>query len=341
MQNNFEKDLLLPEQQQYEEQGIYSEDSLRPKDFSSFIGQKSVVETVDVMINSALQRNAALDHILFSGPPGLGKTSLAYLLASKLNSKLHLISGPALEKKGDLAAVLANIAPRDIIFIDEIHRMPITIEELLYSALEDFRLDIILGQGPSARTMQIPLNPFTLIGATTKSGLLSGPLRDRFQAHLTFDFYEPKELICIISNNAEKLKMKIDNEGMAKIAFCSRGTPRIALRILRRVRDYYVVYFAHLKIVDITVVNKALEMLNIDANGLDKGDRKLLKTLNEVFKGGPVGIEALAATLVEDKDTIESIYEPYLLNQGYLIRTPRGRQLSEKAIKYLTTLNQE
>lgn len=306
---------------------------LRPQDFSEYIGQKRVVENIELMVKSALKRNAAMDHALLSGPPGLGKTSLAMLIAKSIGSELHVISGPAIEKKGDLAAILTNIAPQDVLFIDEIHRMHISVEEILYSAMEDFRLDILIGQGASARTMQIDLVPFTLIGATTRSGLLSNPLRDRFMAHLHFEFYQAEELAKILSNNSKKLATVLDENAKIEIAKRSRGTPRIANRILRRVRDFALVQ-DH-KSVKYDDVNKALDLLDIDELGLDSMDRKILKVINEFYSNGPVGIDALSATLGEDKQTIEEVYEPYLLKEGLMLRTPRGRKLSEKSISHI------
>jgi Holliday junction DNA helicase RuvB len=302
---------------------------LRPQNFSEFIGQTRVVENIDLMVKSAIARKAAMDHVLLSGPPGLGKTSLAMLIARALGSELHLVSGPAIEKKGDLAAVLTNLKPKDVLFIDEIHRMHITVEEILYSAMEDFRLDILIGQGASARTMQIDLAPFTLIGATTRSGLLSNPLRDRFMAHLNFDFYEPEKIAEILINNAKKMRIQISPEAKMQIATRSRGTPRIANRILRRVRDFALVNNS--KLVELREVNAALNLLDIDELGLDSMDRKILTVMKTYYSGGPVGIDALAATLGEDKQTIEEVYEPYLLKEGLILRTPRGRALSDKA----------
>ncbi len=309
------------------------EAQLRPQNFSEFIGQKKVVENIDLMVKSATLRKAAMDHVLLSGPPGLGKTSLAMLIAKGLGSELHVVSGPAIEKKGDLAAVLTNLKPRDVLFIDEIHRMHITVEEILYSAMEDFRLDILIGQGASARTMQIDLSSFTLIGATTRSGLLSNPLRDRFTSHLNFDYYEPEMLAIIIENNAKKMGIVLDKEAKMQIAKRSRGTPRIANRILRRVRDFALVNNS--KTVQIKEVEAALSLLDIDHLGLDSMDRKILTVMKNYYQGGPVGIDALSATLGEDKQTIEEVYEPYLLKQGLILRTPRGRVLSEEASKHI------
>lgn len=310
------------------------EAQLRPQNFSEFIGQNKVVDNIDLMVKSAIVRKTAMDHVLLSGPPGLGKTSLAMLIAKALGSELHVVSGPAIEKKGDLAAVLTNLKPRDVLFIDEIHRMHITVEEILYSAMEDFRLDILIGQGASARTMQIDLAQFTLIGATTRSGLLSNPLRDRFTAHLNFDYYEPEMLAKIVVNNAHKMGIKLDEEAKMQIAKRSRGTPRIANRILRRVRDFAIVNKS--TSVGVKEVKAALSLLDIDDMGLDSMDRKILSVMKNYYQGGPVGIDALSATLGEDKQTIEEVYEPYLLKQGLILRTPRGRVLSEIALSHIS-----
>lgn len=309
------------------------ENRLRPQKFSEYIGQKKVVENIKVMVESANIRAQAMDHCLLSGPPGLGKTSLAMLIAQAIGSELHLISGPALEKKGDLAAILTNLQARDILFIDEIHRMPISVEEILYSAMEDFRLDILIGQGPSARTMQIDIAPFTLVGATTKAGLLSNPLRTRFMGNLHFDYYGERELEKIVELNALKLEVEIEESARYLIAKCSRGTPRIANRILRRVRDFALV--ENISPLSREQVFKSLVLMEIDGVGLDRMDRKILHVIDEYYGGGPVGIEALCATLGEDRSTVEDVYEPYLLKEGFLIRTPRGRALSEKGREHL------
>lgn len=322
--------LVSPEHQENE---YNFETQLRPLNFEQYIGQKKVVDNINVMVGSAKLREQAMDHVLLSGPPGLGKTSLAMIIAKSLGSELHVISGPAIEKKGDLAAILTNLAPRDVLFIDEIHRMHITVEEILYSAMEDFRLDIVIGQGPSARTMQINVAPFTLIGATTRSGLLSNPLRDRFMAHLHFDFYEKEDLAKIIFNNSKKLNVEVDDAALKVMSACARGTPRIANRVLRRVRDFMLVNKK--TFVSIEEVKHALQLMDIDQSGLDRMDRKILTVIEEYYQGGPVGIEALCATLSEDRTTIEDVYEPYLLKEGYLLRTSRGRVTSEKAKKHL------
>ncbi|MGB0452813.1 MAG: Holliday junction branch migration DNA helicase RuvB [Bacteriovoracaceae bacterium] len=310
-----------------------NESVLRPQSLDEYVGQPKVVDNIKVMVESAKIRKDAMDHALLSGPPGLGKTSLAMIIAKTLGSELHVVSGPAIEKKGDLAAILTNLEANDVLFIDEIHRMHISVEEILYSAMEDYRLDIIIGQGPAARTMQINVAPFTLIGATTKSGLISNPLRDRFLAHLHFDFYSADELSRIIAMNAHKLELSLDDEAKDMMAKCSRGTPRIANRILRRVRDFALV--DGVKGIHIEQVKKSLSLMEIDEYGLDRMDRKILQVINDFYAGGPVGIEALSATLSEDRATIEDVFEPFLLKEGFLIRTPRGREISEKAKKHL------
>jgi len=312
------------------------EERLRPSNFDEFIGQKRVIENIDVMVKSSNMREQAMDHVLLSGPPGLGKTSLAMLIANSLNSELHVVSGPAIEKKGDLAAVLTNLQPRDVLFIDEIHRMHISVEEILYSAMEDFRLDIVIGQGPSARTMQIEVAPFTLIGATTRSGLLSNPLRDRFMAHLHFDFYQSEELGKIIQNNSKKLDVELKDDARLEMAKCSRGTPRIANRILRRVRDFALVEGQ--SSISPQHVKKSLDLMDIDSSGLDRMDRKILTVIRDYYNCGPVGIEALCATLAEDRSTIEDVYEPFLLKEGFVLRTPRGREISQKAKDHLVSI---
>lgn len=331
--NESDDRLLSPEMKEDE---IKHDVLLRPSNFSEYVGQKKIVENINVMVQSALMRKHAMDHVLLSGPPGLGKTSLAMIIAKELKTELHVISGPAVEKKGDLAAILTNLNAGDVLFIDEIHRMHISVEEILYSAMEDYRLDIMIGQGSSARTMQIDVAPFTLIGATTRSGLLSNPLRDRFMADLHFDFYQNEELAQIVERNALKLKIPLSVEARKKIAACARGTPRIANRILRRVRDFALV--TQKDQVLLAEVEQALRLMDIDELGLDHMDRKILTVIEEYYGGGPVGIEALCATLAEDRTTIEDVYEPYLLKEGFLLRTPRGRMISDKAKAHLKSV---
>lgn len=314
-----------------------NEVKLRPQNFSEFIGQKNIIENISIMVDSAKIRGSALDHILLSGPPGLGKTSLAYLISGAVGTQLHVISGPAIEKKGDLAAILTNLNKGDILFIDEIHRLHISVEEILYSAMEDFRLDLVIGQGHAARTMQIDVCPFTLVGATTRAGLLSNPLRDRFVAQFHYDFYEANEIKKIIELNSNKLNLKIEDNAAFLAAKCSRGTPRIANRILRRVRDFSLVNKTSLISED--EVRSSLRLMQIDEYGLDRMDRKILTTIRDFFAGGPVGIESLCATLSEERGTLEDVYEPFLLKDGFLRRTPRGRELTDKAIEHLSNSN--
>ena len=307
--------------------------SLRPKNLDSFVGQPAVKEKLAIFLQAAKQRGEALDHVLLAGPPGLGKTSLASILAVEMGVGFHQTSGPVLEKKGDLAAVLTQLGEGDILFIDEIHRLNRSIEETLYPAMEDFQLDVMLGQGPSARTLRLDLPKFTLVGATTRSGLLAGPLRDRFGVVERLDYYKPAELSQIIIRSAGLLDVAIDAEGAATLAGRSRGTPRIANRLLRRVRD--VVQVRGHDRIDPAVAEEALTLLEVDSAGLDELDRKLLRVLCETFEGRPVGLGTLADAVGESADTIEDVYEPYLLQEGLLQRTPRGRQGTARAYRHL------
>ncbi len=307
--------------------------SLRPKNLTAFVGQPAVKEKLGIFLQAAKQRGEALDHVLLAGPPGLGKTSLASILAAEMGVGFHQTSGPVLEKKGDLAAVLTQLGEHDILFIDEIHRLNRAIEETLYPAMEDFQLDVMLGQGPSARALRLDLPRFTLVGATTRSGLLAGPLRDRFGVVERLDYYKPHELAQIIVRSAGLLDVAIDPEGAATLARRSRGTPRIANRLLRRVRD--VVQVRGHDRIDPAVAEEALTLLEVDSAGLDELDRKLLRVLCETFEGRPVGLGTLADAVGESADTIEDVYEPYLLQEGLLQRTPRGRQGTARAFRHL------
>jgi len=315
------------------EQDTQYEVTLRPKTLSEFIGQERIKENLSVFIKAASQRQESLDHILFSGPPGLGKTTLANIIANELGVNIKTTSGPVLERPGDLAAILTNLSDRDVLFIDEIHRLPRIVEEVLYPAMEDFQLDIIIGQGPSARTLKLNLPRFTLIGATTRTGLLTSPLRDRFGILMRLEFYKPEELTTIILRSARILEISITEEAAVEIARRSRGTPRIANRLLRRIRD-----FAEVKgngVIDIEIARFGLNALDVDERGLDEMDRRLLRTIIEKFGGGPVGIESLSASLREEKDTIEDVYEPYLMQEGLIERTPRGRLATRQAYEHL------
>jgi len=307
--------------------------SLRPHSLAAFVGQEAVKAQLGIFLEAARGRGEALDHVLLAGPPGLGKTCLAGIVANELGVELHVTSGPVLERKGDLAAVLTALGERDVLFIDEMHRLNRVIEEVLYPAMEDFQLDVVLGQGPSARTLRLDLPPFTLIGATTRTGLLTTPLRDRFGVVQRLDYYAPAELAAIVRRSAGLLGVEVAPEGAELIAARSRGTPRIANRLLRRVRDVAQVRGA--AVVDAAVAAGALELLRVDELGLDELDRQILRCLAITFEGRPVGLGTLAHAVGESDDTVEDVYEPYLLQVGLLVRTPRGRQATPRAYRHL------
>ncbi|MEZ5317715.1 MAG: Holliday junction branch migration DNA helicase RuvB [Vicinamibacterales bacterium] len=308
------------------------ETGLRPRTLDDYIGQERVRENLHVSITAARQRGEALDHVLLFGPPGLGKTTLAHVIGTELGVAVRSTSGPVLEKPGDLAAILTNLKAREVLFIDEVHRMSPTIEEILYPAMEDFELDIVIGQGPGARSVKVPLQPFTLIGATTRAGLLTAPLRARFGIQHRLGFYEEADLTEIVTRSARILDVAITREAAVEIARRSRGTPRIANRLLRRVRDYAQVR-ADGRITP-AVADAALELMQVDARGFDEADRRLLRTIIDKFGGGPVGLNSLAAAIGEERDAIEDIYEPYLIQIGFLDRTPRGRVATARAYDY-------
>ena len=321
---------LFNGEEQTEELGV--EASLRPLRLAEFIGQERIKDNLRVFIEAARERREALDHVLVHGFPGLGKTTIAHVISQELNVNIRTTSGPVLERAGDLAAILTNLEPRDVLFIDEIHRLHHVIEEVLYPAMEDFQLDLVIGQGPSARTVKLDVPQFTLVGATTRAGLLTPPLRDRFGVVLRLDFYEPTELSRIVSRAARILGISIDEGGAFEIARRSRGTPRVANRLLRRVRDYAQVRADG--VITSQVTDEALKMLGVDGKGFDKMDRKILLTIIEKFDGGPVGIDTLSAVVGEEKDTLEDVYEPYLVQEGFLNRTPRGRMATRLAFEH-------
>jgi len=328
---------LDPTTKGYNPEEIDLEKKLRPLSFDDFAGQDQVLENLKVFVAAANQRGEALDHTLFHGPPGLGKTTLANILANELEVGIKITSGPVLDKPGDLAGLLTNLDERDVLFIDEIHRLSPIVEEYLYSAMEDFKIDIMIESGPNARTVQINLNPFTLIGATTRSGLLTAPMRARFGISSRLQYYTTELLTTIVERSASILKMPISLDAAIEIAGRSRGTPRIANALLRRVRD-----FAQIKgngTIDLEIARYALKALNVDAHGLDEMDNKILLTIINKFKGGPVGLSTLATAVSESSETIEEVYEPFLIQEGFIMRTPRGREVTDKAYKHLGKIN--
>jgi Holliday junction DNA helicase RuvB len=317
----------------FDEEDKEIEKSIRPKSFNDFNGQEKLVDNLKVFVEAAKMRDEALDHVILSGPPGLGKTTLANIISNELNSNIKVTSGPVLEKAGDLAGILTNLEKHDVLFIDEIHRLNAAVEEFLYSAMEDYKIDLIIDKGPGARSIQLSLNPFTLVGATTRAGLLSSPLRARFGINLHLEYYDTGILERIVKRSAGLLNVEITDSAAMQIASRSRGTPRIANSLLRRIRDFAQV--RKLKVIDNEITEYSLEALNIDKNGLDEMDNRILFTIIDKFNGGPVGLSTIATAVSEDSGTIEEVYEPFLIKEGYLKRTPRGREVTQRTYDHL------